>query len=126
MDEPKAVQGGFDVLLEELEMRYEYDSAGRIIGARNDGIPPRFVLGRSSEGCLWRFRVDLPSESLIAIARLAAREKGFPFVTNQSVRRPERLVMIERSLSQNGVCPDSRREGLTRDGVEVAELWIID
>lgn len=117
---------GLEVLLEELEMRYEYDATGRIAGTRSDGILPRFVLGRSREGCLWRFRVDLPAESLKAISRLAGREKGFPIETVGSPRPPERLVMIERLLSQNGVAARARREDVTRGGVSVAELWIID
>ena len=117
---------GLDLILEELGMRYEYDSKGRLLTARGDGILPRFVLGRSIEGCLWRFHAALEPDLAKAVARLAGREKGFPSAGKRPIPPPERLVMIERLFAQFGVEAASRREVLTRNGVEMAELWILD
>jgi hypothetical protein len=128
--------GGMDLLLEELERRYVFDTMGRMIESRCDGVLPQFVLGRSAEGCLWRFRADLPAESVNRIARLAAREPGLPMGVEGPIPQPERLVMIERLFSpiefENVVDVDrraeveSRRTQMTRNGVVVAELFSID
>lgn len=107
-------------------MRYEYDLNGRIAGVRGEGILPRFVLGRAAEGCIWRFSANLESQRVTAIARLAGKEPGFPIAGEKPVLPPERLVMIERLLANEGVEVETRREILTRDGVEIAELWTID
>jgi hypothetical protein len=44
---------GVDAILETLNAEYIFDARGRICGTRRDGILPRFVLGRASEGCVW-------------------------------------------------------------------------
>lgn len=106
-------------------MRYEYDVNGRLAGVRGEGILPRFVLGRAAEGCIWRFCAMLEPERLTAVARLASREPGFPIAGEIPVLPPERLAMIERLLMKESVQGETRREILTRDGVELAELWTI-
>ncbi len=107
-------------------MRYEYDMDGRIAGVQGEGILPRFVLGRSAEGCIWRFSANLESERVAAVARLAGREPGFPIAGEKPVPPPERIVVIERLLAAEGIEVETHREILTRDGIEVAELWTID
>ena len=116
---------GLDAIIEILEMRYAYDANGRLADVQGDGILPRFVLGRAPEGCLWRFRADLEKERVNSIARLAGREPGFPIAGKKPVPPPERLVMIERLLAEDGVDVDTRHEVMTRDGVDIAEIWTI-
>jgi hypothetical protein len=118
--------GGLEEILDELGDRFEYDTNGRITGVQGGGVSPRFVLGRATEGCVWRFSANLEPDRVVAVARLAARELGFPIAGERPVLPPERLVMIERLLATGGVGTESRRETLMREGVEVGELWTID
>ncbi|HPG24493.1 MAG: hypothetical protein H6748_05125 [Spirochaetaceae bacterium] len=118
---------GLDAVLRRMEMDYEYDADGRIVAVRGGGETPRFVLGRSVEGCVWRFARGLDEACVIRVARLAAREPGFPFDGAGSARpaEPERWVMIERVLGiDRAEHPSRRRAVLSPDGVEVGELWI--
>ena len=117
---------GLETILAVLDNRYEFDTNGRLADVHGEGILPRFVLGRASEGCLWRFSVNLEPERVRAVARLAGREPGFPIAGGIPALPPERLVMIERLLADGGVETDARYEVLTRGGVEIAELWTID
>ena len=118
--------GGLETIIEVLRRRYEYDMDGRIAGVQGEGILPRFVLGRSAEGCIWRFSANLESERVAAVARLAGREPGFPIAGKKPVPPPERIVVIERLLAVEGIEVETHHEILTRDGIEVAELWTID
>lgn len=122
----QGTMGGIETIIKELEERYEYDIKGRIMGVRGEGILPRFVLGRAAEGCIWRFGANLDPERLMAVARLAGRESGFPIAGKKPGLPPERLAAIVRLLSVEGVDVEARRETLTRDGVEIAELWTIE
>jgi hypothetical protein len=122
-------QSGLDLIIEALGRRYAYDGVGRIVRVLGDGILPRFVLGRSVEGCVWRFAADLEPDRVKAVARLAGREPGFPITTTTTgvlPRPPERLVMIERLLSPEAAESGAEHEALARDGVVIAELWTID
>jgi hypothetical protein len=121
----KAVSG-LETIIEVLGIRYEYDANGRIAGVQGEGILPQFVLGRAAEGCIWRFGANLGSDRVTAVARLAGREPGFPIAGEKPVLPPERLVMIERLLAAEGDEIETRREILTREGVEIAELWTIE
>jgi hypothetical protein len=84
------------------------------------------VLGRAAEGCIWRFGAQVDDDLVRAIARLAAREPGFPDAGKSPAPPPERLVMIERILAEGGDEPTARREVLRADAPEIAELWTID
>ena len=141
---------GLEFIIETLGMRYEYDEKGRIIRTRAGGcvagfppglsrdlspdwpsesladFQPLFVLGRSAEGCVWRFSANLANDRVIAVARLAARELGFPVRTGTASPPPERLVMIERLLVPDVAELGTRHEILTRDGDAMAELWTMD
>lgn len=117
---------GLDQLLDVLDMRYEYDDRGRLIRRRIDGVLPRFVLARAVEGCAWRFRADLDSARVTAIARLAGREPGLPIAGERPTLAPERLVMIERLLALEHVEVAARREVLGRNGIDFGEIWTID
>ena len=120
-------ESGLDHVLSVLADRYEIDASGRITRVRNDGTPPRFVLGRAAEGCVWRFGARVDADLVRAAARLAAREPGRPAARPdaQAPPPPERLVMIERVFGRDGAQPTAQREGLLVDGVEIAELWTI-
>jgi hypothetical protein len=83
------------------------------------------VLGRAAEGCVWRFGATLKSEQVAAVSRLASREPGIPIAGEKPVSPPERLVMIERLLTSEGVEVETRFEILASGGVDVAELWTI-
>ncbi|MAG30055.1 MAG: hypothetical protein CL908_04075 [Deltaproteobacteria bacterium] len=109
-----------------LEMRYEYDSMGRMLARPGVGDTPRFVLGRAAEGCVWRFRSDLDVDLINRVAKLAGRESAFPFGGEKPVCEPERLAMIGRLLGVDraGIC--TRRELVSRSGVEIADIWTID
>jgi hypothetical protein len=117
---------GLDAILTALEDRYEFDVDGRLVAGRLDGILPRFVLGRATEGCIWRFDGGIQRELMNAVARLAGRELGFPIAGKCPDQPPERLVMIERLLASGGEDAISRHEILRQDGVPIAELWTID
>jgi hypothetical protein len=117
---------GLDAILETLNAHYAFDARGRIVGARADGVLPRFVLGRAVEGAVWRFRGDLPEASVRALARLAGREPGTRF-DGELPAPPERLAALQRVLaSGESVGPRLRRESVTRGGVACGELWIFD
>ena len=109
------------------------DEQGRIDGSGVGGVLPRFVLGRAAEGCVWRFRFDLPPDLVVALARLAGRERGASF-DGELPAPPERLVALERLLSdpsgrlgEKANAPSTAHRMLvTREGVTVGELWPID
>ncbi len=117
--------GGLEMIIAELDIRYEYDTNGRIATTRGEGILPRFVLGRAAEGCVWRFCATLESKQVAAVSRLASREPGIPIAGEKPVLPPERWVMIERLLTSESVKVETRFEILARGGLDVAELWTI-
>lgn len=126
------VQIGLEAILETFEMRFEYDALERIVGCKHAGVTPRFVLGRSAEGCVWRFAADIDVELIQRVAKLAGREPGFPSDPRSHYPPPERLVMIERILdaaaNRDENCPkkDTLHELVTRDGVTIAEIWTVE
>jgi GNAT superfamily N-acetyltransferase len=56
------------------------DANGRILARREPAVSrapaPRFFLGRTAHGHLWRFRADLPAALVRDLARLAAAERA--------------------------------------------------
>lgn len=94
------------------------------------------MLGRTPEGCVWRFRSDLCEEQVVRVARLAGRERGAGF-EGKLPAPPDRLGSIEALLGEPGAAPGEGAEGtpgasrarrslVTRDGVVVGEIWRID
>jgi len=129
---------GLHAVLETLNAHYTFDGRGRIDGARDGGVLPRFVLGRAEAGCVWRFRADLPADRVAALARLAGREPGADF-NGELPAPPERLAAIERLLADPAEPADpargdasarpsarARRTPVLRGTVVVGELWRID
>ena len=99
-------------------MRFEYDEMGRIVDTIDEGVSPRFVLGRAQEGVVWRFRSDLATELVQDVARLAGREKGIP-IDPEMTPPPERWVMIERRFALE----DGRKDGLRPEN-DVLHEWV--
>lgn len=119
---------GLAFVLETLNARSRMDARGRIVGFRSEGVPPRFVLGRAAEGCLWRFGAALEDEVVVALARLAGREPGVRF-EGELPAPPERLAALQRLLDRTvgDVVPSSvapRRIPVTPEGVALGELWL--
>jgi hypothetical protein len=123
---------GLEVILETLEKRFEIDAIGRIVGFKHEGVMPRFVLGRSAEGCVWRFSSRVEPDVVRRIAKLAGREPGFPSDQEFPYPPPERLVMIERILAsvavhESGFAQTGTVHDLvTRDGVMLGEIWSVE
>lgn len=124
-----------------LEMLFEYDVLGRIIGWQNPasgGVLPLFVLGRAHLGVIWRFRSNIAPNLVRDVSRLASREKGFPSgyrmggsgpgsgLVETRATPPERLAMIERILSpeiRKG--SEARHEWVEAAGVRIGEIWTV-
>ena len=121
-----------------LDACYATDPAGRITGVVDHphaGVLPRFVLGRSREGVIWRFRQDIPPDLVRGIARLASREQGFPIEIGDGSgatreRRgdrptpPERLAAIERLIAAQALTPVGiTHEWVEVDGRRIGEVW---
>jgi len=128
---------GLHAVLETLSALYTMDGRGRLVGAHDGGVLPRFVLGRSAEGCVWRFRADLPAALVVALARLAGRERGADFASaadGELPAPPERLGVMVRMLAAAAEARPTgspaeigaRRRPVERDGVTLGELWSID
>jgi len=124
---------GLQAVLDALDAHYIFDGRGRIAGSANGGVLPRFVLGRAAEGCIWRFRFDLERACVVALARLAGRERGTAF-DGELPPPPERWGALERVLSdpsdRAGEKANARATAcrllVIRGGVTVGELWRID
>jgi len=119
-------------MTDELTHRYEANEAGRLVGDRSGGRPPRFVFARSAEGCIWRFRSDVERERVLGIAKLAGRERGFerpdPATSDAqwSPALPERLVMIARLLGSDREPASFVREAIFRKDAMFVEIWVFD
>lgn len=72
----------------QIDTLFLVDRAGRLQSLNEPGAPPapRFFLGRTSRGCLWRARADLPADLLRRLTPLcrAAPRRSLP--TRQSAQ----------------------------------------
>jgi hypothetical protein len=86
---------------------FEHDQQGRLLYTREPSQrpAPRFYLGRSRHGNLWRFRVDLDSESVRDLARLAGREGPLP----DDGSPPERIQAFRDVLARTAPVTDEYR-----------------
>jgi hypothetical protein len=82
---------------------FRHDSRGRITERREPGRPPapRFFLGRTPHGNVWRLRADLPSDLVRGLSRLAGREPALA-VAGGAPPPPERAEAIRRLLDEAG------------------------
>ncbi len=60
----------------QIETLYRLDAHGRLLCVNEPGNPPapRFFMGRTPHGNLWRFRHDLPAELVAELDRLCMAE----------------------------------------------------
>lgn len=121
---------GLAVVLETLNAHYMSDAEGRLGASRFGGVPPRFVLGRAAEGCIWRFRADLEPAVVVRLAQLAGRERGVCF-DGDLPAPPERLaamraLLVRASGEQTAAPVGSRRTPVVHAGRVVGEIWTID
>jgi hypothetical protein len=77
---------------------YRCDPRGRLLETNEPAgrSAPRFWLGRTPLGNVWRFRADVPDATLRRLARLAARETALPRAA--SPPPPERERAIREAL----------------------------
>jgi hypothetical protein len=83
----------------QVEALFASDARGRLLHPNEPGCeaqpPPRFFLGRTRHGHLWRFGADVPDGTVRELARLAAAERGdWPLE-----RPPERLEAMRARLA---------------------------
>jgi len=66
----------FDLLKMHVQTLYVHDESSRLlcINDWNRGTAPRFYLGRTQQGNIWRFRSDLPEEFSLKLASLCQSE----------------------------------------------------
>lgn len=66
-----------DAWVRRIELLFTHDADGRLLRVREtDGaVAPRFYLGRSALGNVWRFRAELPPDVVVKLARLAGKER---------------------------------------------------
>lgn len=79
-----------------VDASFTSDATGRLLRVREPGgaPAPRFYLGRSPHGNLWRFRDDLPSSVVRELARLAGKEPPL----DPDGAPPQRLAAFRRVL----------------------------
>jgi len=117
---------GLESILDQVKEQYRSDDSGRLVVDRSGGLPPRFLFARSAEGCLWRFRSDLSDELISALAKLAARERGWPGSWEGTPPPPDRLIMMARILGGSAGPAESVREPIVRSGELHGEIWVFD
>ena len=96
---------------QHLRCLYEHDTEGRIHSIREPASPrpPRFHLGRTRLGNVWRFRDDLPRSLVRDLSRLAGKEPGLaPGWPAHDRHPPQRVEALRRLL---------------RDHAGIAEEW---
>jgi len=96
-------------LIADLEALYGHDQRGRIT-TRKDAPgeqAPRFVLGRTRHGNVWRSRADLAGALVRGLSRLAAREPVLPAAA-ADWRDAERRGAIQRLLEAEGRVVEER------------------
>jgi GNAT superfamily N-acetyltransferase len=97
---------------QHLRCLYVHDAVGRIHSIREPASPrpPRFHLGRTRLGNLWRFRDDLPSSLVRDLSRLVGREPGLaPGWPAHGRHPPERIEALRRLLREHGGIADEWR-----------------
>jgi GNAT acetyltransferase len=70
------IESDLDLMQIQAETLYCYDGDGRLRCVNEPGDPPapRFFMGRTLQGNLWRFRYDLPTELLQQLEALCRSE----------------------------------------------------
>lgn len=92
-----ALPSALDLMQMHVHALYVQDHASRIISVNdwNGGLAPRFFLGRTKEGNIWRFRHDLPEEICVQLENLCHSE---PFTISD---RPLHEAAYRRILASH-------------------------
>src|SRR4051812_42160448 len=87
----------------QVEALFTHDSDGRIraINEPGGGPAPRFFLGRTRQGNLWRVRHDLPEATAQRLGELAAAEP----VQDDLRAEPRSLAAIVEALGDSQADP---------------------
>lgn len=101
-----------DLALRYIAKRFPLNERERLVAAEGvDGFVPYVVLARTSLGCVWRFREDVPSAVVRDVAKLAGREPGVKMPPT-SAAPPERQEPILRLLNGAGLAAEVSRWAL--------------
>ena len=86
-----------DLMRAHLDALYTHDSRGRMLAVNewSGGRPPRFHLGRTVAGNVWRFRDDVPAECVQQLEALCAQEP----VWDGASRLPHLRIELEHALT---------------------------
>jgi RimJ/RimL family protein N-acetyltransferase len=124
----------------QTETLYRCDAAGRLrcVNEPGDPIAPRFFMGRTPGGNLWRFKHDLPDDLVLALEPLCRAEP----VSADLVRLPQHYAAIRAALDAHAP-PVSEYRGpayraptdipllpgavlVTQASIRVLEPWFVD
>lgn len=86
-----------DLMRAHLDALYTHDARGRmmVVNEWTGGQPPRFHLGRTPAGNVWRFRHDLPGGCVRSLETLCAQEPAW----DGSSRLPRLCIELEKALA---------------------------
>lgn len=93
-------------MIHHFEALYTADPRGRLTVRREPAPrppPPRFHLGRTPHGNLWRVSSTEPADSVERLSRLAGREALLPADRSLWAAPPERIQPMRDVLEQTGV-----------------------
>ena len=78
MSETQPTASVLDLMRAHVETAYVHDTDGRLVRVNDwvSGTVPRFWLGMTGLGCVWRFRADVPAEVVVAMEDLCRSETG--------------------------------------------------
>ncbi len=109
-----------------VDALFASDARGRLLVRREPGRAPapRFYLGRTVHGNLWRIRADEPTEAVRRLSRLAGREPALPR-TSSRPPPPERSESIRRLLSERVAVAQAWRGPVYRfsDSARRLAIW---
>ena len=104
-----SVPAGSDLQHLELQITtlFRFDAEGRLRAINEPGAPPapRFFMGRTSDGMLWRVRHDLPAEALHRLSQLCRAEPRCSLLKHE----PEQALAIRSVLAEYAPIEDEYR-----------------
>lgn len=92
-------QSNLHLMALQIDTLFRCDAAGRLLCVNEMGEPlaPRFFMGRTVQGNLWRFRHDLPADVVEALDHLCRAEP----VAVDLTQPPRQETAIKRVLQQH-------------------------
>jgi RimJ/RimL family protein N-acetyltransferase len=99
------MRSDYDLMLIHVRALYRHDARDRLLAVNEPGDPrpddpppPRLYVGHTREGCIWRFRQDLPESLVAELESLLARA---PVAADLS-QPPRYLEALQAMLEQHG------------------------